>query len=158
MFLDLLEARQTGWERERPVWTTLSRLRYRCTFLEAVLEIPSEFVTDLASVPRLPLAWLVAGGRGTRSAVIHDFAYQFGFWLLTDGTKQAIIRQQADEAFYESLRCDPLSGANKVTAWLMYRAVRFGGRGVWNRRLDRTAALNPEWTKSLGVVPPAEAP
>ena len=31
---------------------------------------------------RVPVLWLAAGGRGTRSSTLHDFPYQFGFWWI----------------------------------------------------------------------------
>ena len=76
--------------------------------------IPAGSTTDLASVPRLPLAYSLFGGRGRRAAILHDYLYEHRY-----------PREYADLAFREALR-------GEVPAWagaLMYGAVRvFGGR------------------------------
>lgn len=149
-FLDPLDVRQVGWRDGRPVWMTLTPLRYRSTLLDAVLVVPAEFVTDLASVPRAPLAYLLAGGKGNRSAVVHDFPYQFGYWL-REGRSRLLVpaKRLPDAVFYESLLADPVSGADGLTAWLMGAMVRAFGRGVWADG-DRAGVLNPVWSANGG--------
>ena len=139
---------QIGWENGRALWVTVVPLYYSSTHLGRTMVIPGEFVTDLASVPRLPLAYLLAGGRGTRSATLHDFPYQFGFWLdAVDGvTHIDVDKQTVDTVFHESLLADPISGAGRVSAWQMWAAVRVGGRGIWSKGTTRSEALNPEWS------------
>lgn len=144
-FLDFFEGRLIGWDKGRDIWLTLAPLRYQSAQLGKVVVVPTEFITDRASVPRLPLAWLVAGNKATRPAVIHDFPYQFGYWIIEDGSKLYVTRQTTDEVFYEAMRADPISGTNSVTRWLMYRAVRGGGTGIWANK-KRTSILNPEWS------------
>lgn len=81
-----------------------------------IIAVPKGFVTDLASVPRLPLAYLVAGGMADKAAVVHDFLYENAI-----GTKE-----QADLIFLEAMK------ASGVSAWrrrLMYWAVCLGGKG-----------------------------
>ena len=148
-FLDLFRGEQIDFKAGRPIWITLSPLRYRSDRLDVTVIVPAELVTDLASVPRLPLLWLAAGGRGTRSATLHDFAYQFGFWWveLPDGKwwQQYVSRMLADDVFYESLLADPISGAGAVRAWEMWLAVRLGGRGIWSDSA-RALRFNPIWS------------
>lgn len=151
-FLDLFRGEQVGWEHGRAVWMTLAPLRYESPATGRVV-IPAEFVTDLASTPRAPFTFWLAGGRGTRSAVLHDFAYQFGYWLGEDGLRRESSKADTDAAFYASLRADPISGAGPVIARLMYAAVRVGGRGIW-RDAGRTRALNPIWTATGGPTVP----
>ena len=146
-FLDRLQAEQTDWRMGRSVWITLAPLRYRSDRLNAEVVIPARFVTDFASVPRLPLAWLLAGGRGTRSAVLHDFPYQFGYWLTSEGERLTVKRGLVDDVFRESLPADPISGAGAVMAATMYAAVRIGGWPSWQARAARTPALNPKWSR-----------
>ena len=149
-FLDYFEARQNGWANGRAVWWTLAPLRYQSASLGAIVVVPAEFVTALASVPRAPFAFWLTGGRGTRSAVLHDFPYQFGYWLRdADGGRMYVSKAEADATFLESLRVDPISGAGPIAARLMYLGVRVGGRGCW-RRDERRARLNPEWSATGG--------
>lgn len=83
-----------------------------------LVRIPSGFVTDYASVPRVPVAYLVAGDKGSKAAVLHDYLYSLG------GTQED--KKYADDAFYAGLR---ELGIGVVTSWLMYQAVRSFGKG-----------------------------
>lgn len=159
-FLDLLLAEQTGWQEGRAVWTTRRALRYQSAVLGTVVVIPDEFLTDFASVPRVPLAYLIAGARGNRSAVLHDFPYQFGFWFDEAGRKLVVERDLVDRVFHESLVADPMSGAGRMIAWEMWAAVRVGGRGHWAmpERLKRVTRLNPIWAAEHRLVSAVESP
>jgi len=104
-------------------------LRFASEVLGRVIEVPAEFVTDLSSVPRTPLAWFLAGGTASAAAVIHDWLYSVG-----DGS-----RRDADHVLWEAMR------ATRVPlwrAWLIYRAVRLGGWAAWrkHRRGETPAA------------------
>jgi len=57
-------------------WRLLAPLRYQSAVLGTLIEVPTGFLTDFASVPRLPLAYLLAGDTAHEAAVIHDFLYQ----------------------------------------------------------------------------------
>ena len=151
-FLSDLDIRQVGWAKRRAVWMTLAPLRYRSEALGGrVVLVPAEFVTDLASVPRAPLAYLLAGGRGNRGAVVHDFPYQFGYWLLDDGSRLEVRDKKVpDDVFHESLLADPMSGVESgALAGTMWAFVRGFGRGVWADE-SRATRLNPEWSANGG--------
>jgi hypothetical protein len=79
------------------------------------ITVPTGFRTDFASVPRLPLTYLLAGGKGNRAAVIHDFLYSGG---------RPMTRKQADAIFKEALEA---CGYGSFTVWLMHTGVRLGG-------------------------------
>jgi hypothetical protein len=82
--------------------------------------VPAGFVTDFASVPRLPFAYLLAGGVAHKAAVVHDFLYE-----TATGTKE-----EADKIFLEAMT------VLGIPAWrrnLMYAAVRIGGRGNFDK-------------------------
>lgn len=93
-----------------------SDLVYASDLLDHVLIVPAGFVTDFASVPRLPFTYLLFGGVGDEAAVLHDFLYEWGL----------VSRKLADEVFAEA--CAVLG----VPAWRrgpMWAAVRvFGGK------------------------------
>ena len=143
-FLDLATLRQIGWRHGRPLWSTIWPLRYRGGL--GVITIPPEFITDLASVPRVPLLWLAAGGCGPRSAILHDFAYQFGYWLV-GAASVAVEKAYVDQVFRESLLADPYAGVGPARAWMMYQGVRLGGHGVWKDEA-RVQELNPIWNEA----------
>lgn len=101
-------------------WQLAEPLTYNHTHY-GLINVPSGFKTDLASVPRI--AWRIVNPStsGTRRpAVIHDYIYN----CLTN----RFGRKQADKIFYDALReC----GTNYLLVNLMYFAVRIGGKGSW---------------------------
>lgn len=115
---------------------SLKRLAYPLEFdskvLGQIITAPAGFETDLASVPRLPFAYLLFGGVGDPAAVMHDFAYS---------GKAGLSRGQADALFREALAAldaQSLAGKNGVVravagSWFslrrgaMWLGVRVGG-------------------------------
>lgn len=85
-----------------------------------VMCVPQGFKTDFASVPRLPFAYLLAGNTSHEAAVIHD-------WMYADGFERAF----ADDVFYAALRAE---GVSLWRRWLMYRAVRLFGGGIYDAK------------------------
>jgi len=57
------------------------------------IHVPQHFETDFASVPRLPLAFLVFGDTAHAPAVVHDYlcAYQYPRRLVTWSTSTAVF-------------------------------------------------------------------
>lgn len=96
-------------------WKLVSDFVFKSDKCIAPIVVPAGFVTDFASVPRLPLAYLLAGDCAHEAAVIHDYLYRTG----------KADRKTADEIFLEAM------GAQGIPAWRrygMYWAVRlFGG-------------------------------
>ena len=99
-------------------------LVYESDRLQATITVPWGFVTDMASVPKLPLAWLLAGGTANEAAVIHD-------WLYSSHAvgDRPITRAEADAVMREAI---PASQDPNAPAVLMWLAVRLGGFGAWN--------------------------
>lgn len=86
--------------------------------LGGIIVVPEGFMTDLASVPRIPAAYLLFGDRGQKAAVIHDWLY----------STRAYERRVCDNIFLEALA---LSGYNWFTRNMMYLGVRAGGGWAW---------------------------
>lgn len=106
------------------LWTTVEHLNYRSNKYNKNYIVPKGFVTNLASVPRVPFIWLIAGGVASAAAIVHD-------WLYTNGIKlrQIKSREEADNVFYEAMI------ETKVPvwkAWLMYKAVSLFGASRFN--------------------------
>ncbi len=85
-----------------------------------ILTVPLGFVTDLASVPRLPGMFMLFGGRARRSAVLHD-------WLYVNRLGE---REKADAVFFAAMAHEQ----GWFTRTAMWLGVRVGGWAVWNRR------------------------
>ena len=103
------------WENEDdddiPCWVLLEPLVYYSSLLGRSIAVPAGFVTDFASVPRAPVAYFLAGNRGNRAAVVHDYLI----------VSNEVPRATADEVFLEALL------ATNVDEWrarTMYLAVQ----------------------------------
>lgn len=79
-------------------------------------------ICDGASIPR-PAWWLIGSpftGKYRNAAIPHDAYYM---------DHRGRTRLEVDKAFYEQMRED---GVGRFKAWLIYKAVRIGGKGAWN--------------------------
>ncbi|MRH88065.1 DUF1353 domain-containing protein [Nocardia sp. SYP-A9097] len=112
------------------------RMRVPLTYRAAthVFTVPVGFVTDFASVPR-PLIWLIPRyGTYTRAAILHDYLCEY----------EPVGRSDADGIFRRVLReC----GVSRPQRWMMWAAVRFGGR--------MAGAGGREWLQFLLIALPA---
>lgn len=82
---------------------------------------PEGFQTDFASVPRLPIVFLMAGDTSTEASVIHDWLY----------TCKILPRRMADAVLREASR---VSGVPAWRRWMIWAGVRVFGRGPWDGR------------------------
>lgn len=99
-------------------WRLTRALVYQSDVAGQTFSVPRGFVTDLASVPRLPVVYLLAGGTSNEAAVVHDWLY----------TTQPVPRSIADRVLREAsaVTCVPA-----WRRWLMYWGVRIGGGAHW---------------------------
>lgn len=82
---------------------------------DKIYRVPSGFITDFASVPRIPLAFWLFGNLGHRAAVVHDWLY----------SSKEVPRDEADSVLCELLKIT----VSSARANAMWAAVRlFGGR------------------------------
>lgn len=99
-------------------WVLVQPLLYQSDIGNLQVIVPAGFQTDLASVPRLPLAYLLTGGRANEAAVIHDFLY----------TTHQVDRRTADAVLREA---STVTGVPTVVRWLMWAGVRAFGWSHW---------------------------
>lgn len=87
----------TPWANDgRGEWEFLSDLLYYSDLLQQEIVVYKSFRFDGASVPRLPLAYALYGGRYFRSAGVHDLFCRYG----------AVPRDIADKVFLEAMRVE----------------------------------------------------
>jgi hypothetical protein len=113
-FLDVLALEEVDVH----CWKLAHELRFDSAVMGARIIVPEGRLTDLASVPRIPFAYWLAGDTGRKAAVIHDELYRV----------RLCPRAVADAVFREALRAEGLP------AWrvaLMYAGVRVGGWVAW---------------------------
>ena len=84
------------------------------------IEVPAGFVTDFASVPRLPIIYMLTGNTAKEAAVVHDYLY--GAHITT--------REVADAVFREA---SIVTGVPAWRAWMMWAGVRAGGASHWDK-------------------------
>lgn len=109
----LEEAESAG----RGLWLVLAPLIYESDVLGKI-EVPAGTTTDLASVPRIPLAYWLTGGAAEASAVVHDYLCE------TQVYTRQLSWSKAAKVFLEAMKVE------HVPAWrryAMYIAVLLAG-------------------------------
>lgn len=99
-------------------WVLLNPLVYESDVAQRVITVPAGFRTDLASVPRLPIVYLLTGDTSDEAAVIHDYLY----------SSHLVPRDVADSVLREA------SAITGVPAWrrqMMWAGVRLFGGSHW---------------------------
>lgn len=100
-------------------WMITSPFSYRSDFLGRVITVPVGFITDFASIPRLPFMFMLMGDTAHEPAVIHDYLYYTG----------EVSRADADHVLHEAAG---VAGLNSPETALLYLGVRVGGWMAWN--------------------------
>jgi hypothetical protein len=116
-FLTALELRDAD-DKDDGQWILAAPLVYQSDVAGLTFTVPAGFQTDLASVPRLPIVYMLTGDTSSKAAVVHDFLY----------TSKLVARSVADAVLREA------SAVTLVPAWrraLMYWGVRAFGWSHW---------------------------
>jgi hypothetical protein len=120
-FLNTLCADEIGIFQGRTVHKLLRELVWENGLIRVT--IPVDFETDLASVPRVPIAYLLWGDRAHREAVLHDYLYRIDAVPLVE-------KEEADLYFREAM-------IGQDNSWAvyqpMYLGVRIGGASSYHR-------------------------
>jgi hypothetical protein len=119
------------------------------------LEVPTGFVTDFASIPRVFWSLLPPDGEYTYPAILHDYLY----WI------QERTREESDEILKLSMQ---EFGIRSSIVTAIYNAVRIGGGASWseNERIKKRGEKRilvqfpddprirwTDWKKKEGVFP-----
>ena len=94
-------------------WVLTEPCIYESDIWQPKITVPTGFVTDLASIPRI-FRLLIApkNGRHRAPAIVHDYLCRL---------KLDFSRVKADKIFREAMK---LQGVPKMRRWLMYSAVK----------------------------------
>lgn len=84
--------------------------------------VPAQFLTDLASVPRLASVLFPPDGPWLKAAVLHDYLYA------TKGLQGRYTRGQCDVIFKDAMKA---LGVSKFDRNVIYSAVVVGGWKGW---------------------------
>jgi hypothetical protein len=116
----------------RGTWRLLDPLVYDSDLVRRIIVVPAGFVTDFASVPRVPFAYWIAGDVAHPAAVVHDWEY----------TSHDVDRATADAILEEAANVadgPDTAARNKLMKW----AVRLFGGSHW----DQPGPVQPEIVK-----------
>lgn len=108
-------------------WRLLvEELKYDSDVAGCRIIVPVGFVTDFASVPRVPVAFWLFGDTAQSAAVVHDWLY----------TTDIFPKDTADSVFLEAMLA---SGMSRWRAYPMYLGVRWFGAAAWKKHRDNHA-------------------
>jgi hypothetical protein len=103
----------------RGIWKLTSDYRYQSDILGKVITVEKGFLTDFASVPRVPGAYLLFGDTSHEAAVIHD-------WLFHH--HEVCDEQTANKVLLEAM---VVEGIPTWRRWGIYLGVAIGGESGW---------------------------
>lgn len=92
-------------------WELREELRYLSALTQKAYTIEKGFVTDFASVPRIPVAYWLTGNTAHLAATVHDYLYQHGLEP----------RSVADDIFAEIMDGTRVPGWRKAMMWMGVR-------------------------------------
>jgi hypothetical protein len=105
-------------------WVLCKPLVYESNVAKQTFIVPEGFETDLASVPRLPVVYLLTGDSARAAAVVHDYLY----------STRKVSRKIADAVLLEA---SEVSGVPAWRRWLMWAGVRIGGSSHYSSSIAR---------------------
>ncbi len=105
-------------QSEPALWKLTLPLIYQSDVAQDTFVVPPGFITDLASVPRYPIVYFLAGGTSNEASVIHDWLY----------SSHVVPRSVADAVLREA---SALTGVPGWRRWIMWAGVRLGGGSHW---------------------------
>ena len=101
------------------MWILEAPLVYESAVLDAEVEVPTGFICDLNSIPRI-FWWLSPPTDFPEAGVVHDFGYRYKLWP----------RATVDAVYREALEA---TGAGSVRRFLRFWGVRIGGSSAYNK-------------------------
>ncbi len=93
------------------------------------ITVPTGFVTDFASVPRLPIVYGLFGDKAHHESVPHDYLYQ----------THLTTKEVADKVFLEAMKA---RGKSRFIRYAMYWGVVLGGQSSYDSGPSRYTVLN----------------
>lgn len=119
-FNGYLDTTEIGEWKGRPVHRLNSKLIFRNVC------VPVGFQTDLASVPRVPVVFLMWGDRAHRPAVLHDYLYR-------KDSRPTVTKAMADAFFREAILATEKGFRGCFVAWGMWLGVALGGWSSYHK-------------------------
>jgi hypothetical protein len=106
-FADLLDATMIGEKNGKPIWRVNTPLIF-VSFKGRRYVVPVGFQTDFASVPRLPIVYMLWGDRAHREAVLHDWAFR---------KDSGLSFRRANDLFFDAMSSRNVASYIKYPMW-----------------------------------------
>jgi len=103
----------------RGFWKVMKPFTFQSDILGREITVEPDFITDYASVPRLPIIYFLFGDTAHEAAVLHDWLYHH---------HEVCDEQTANAVFLEACVAE---GIPKWRRLGLYLGVKFGGRSSW---------------------------
>lgn len=103
----------------RGIWRFDKPFRYSSDILGTTITIEPGFLTDYASVPRVPFAYWLFGDSAHAASALHDWLYHH---------HEVCSEQTANEVFLEACI---VTGIPKWRRACLYMGVAVGGKSSW---------------------------
>lgn len=103
----------------RGFWKLHEPFIYQSDLLGKTITVEKDFITDFASVPRLPIIYWLLGDMAHKAAVIHDWLFHH-HEVCDEQTANLVLREAAQ--------------AEGVVHWrkmAIYLGVKWGGKSSW---------------------------
>lgn len=103
----------------RGFWKITAPFIYQSDILGKTITVETGFITDYASVPRIPIAYWLCGDTSHLPAVLHD-------WLFHH--HEVCSEQMANQVLLEAME---VNGEPQWRAEMIYLGVAVGGQTSW---------------------------
>lgn len=111
-------------KQEDRKWKLIRDLAFYSVKYQGWFVVPSGFITDFATIPRILWRLYPPVGNYDAAAVLHDAGYAKRC-LTIEGVRQHTTKEVSDNLFLEALLSLKV---NRLTAEFMYRAVKTFGK------------------------------
>ena len=106
------------------IFELVAPLVYESDLLKYTITVLVGFQSDGASVPRVPIAYMLFGDRAHHESVIHDYLYRIDAF-------PEVTRSRADDVFLEAMKC---RGKGFFVRYAMWMGVRSGGWTAYHKK------------------------
>uniref|UniRef100_A0A6M3XY19 DUF1353 domain-containing protein n=2 Tax=viral metagenome TaxID=1070528 RepID=A0A6M3XY19_9ZZZZ len=106
------------------IFELVAPLVYESDLLKYTITVLVGFQSDGASVPRVPIAYMLFGDRAHHESVIHDYLYRIDAF-------PEVTRSRADDVFLEAMKC---RGKGFFVRYAMWMGVRSGGWMAYHKK------------------------
>ena len=103
----------------RGIWRVEQPFTYQSDILGKTITVEPGFLTDYASVPRVPVAYLLFGDTSHRAAVLHDWLYHH---------HEVCDEQTANRVLLEASKVEGIPAWRRLG---IYLGVKIGGESSW---------------------------